>query len=312
MTRRIFQTFFALSLILVLFTTAAHASGKPQDKTVLTVGTERFSGSELVYLAGTDPLLAQPMVETDLQKVNRVADIVLFALAAKDEGMDKDADLEARLLTKQTVRGTGAAGTEDAPGRAFVTRWRTIQILVFKYLDKACAGWDLSEPTLRKYYDAHHADFVWGETIKIGHIFAETETEALAAYYEAKRDFFTASKQFDRPSYPGSKSSFEDWVVKGRLPLPVENAVWKGQVGQVIGPVRSDFGWHIVKIHERGPARQLSFSEAESMVENAVVRTYLDRELRNLKTKHTVSIDVDALAALGGLPKPELKKEYCY
>lgn len=315
MTNRIFQTIFALSLIFVLFTPAADAANKPLDTTVLTVGSERFSGSELVYLAKTDPLLAFPL-KTDLEKVNRVADIVLFALGAKDEGMGNysDADPGAAAQAKQGTVNAGAdTGDEEtgvAPDPAFVKRWFEIQCLAFTYLNNASEGWDISERTLRKYYNAHRASFIWGETIKIGHIFTATEIEALEVYYEARRDFVTASRLFERPPYTGAESNFEDWVGKGRLPLPVENAVWKGKVGQIIGPVRSDLGWHIVKIHERRPARQLSFSEAESMVENVVVRTYLDRDLTKFRAKHPVSIDMEALTALGGLPEFDSRRNY--
>lgn len=311
MTSRIFQAIFALSLIFVLFTPEADAADKPLDKTVLTVGSERFSGSELIYLAKTDPLLAFPL-ETDLEKVNRVADIVLFALGAKDEGMDNysDSDPEPGAQAKQGTVSTGAdTGHEEtgvAPDPAFVKRWCEIQTLAFTYLNKASEGWDISEQTLRKYYNAHRASFIWGETIKIGHLFAKTEIEALEVYYE--RDFSAASRLFER--YTGAESNFEDWVGKGRLPLPVENAVWQGKVGQIIGPVRSDVGWHVVKIYERRPARQLSFSEAESMVENVVVRTYLDHDLNKFRVKYPVSIDMEALAALGGLPGFDSTKNY--
>lgn len=315
MTSRFFQTIFVLLLIFVLFIPVADAADKPLDKTVLTVGAEQFSGSELIYLAKMDPLLAFPM-ETDSEKVNRVADIVLFALGAKDEGMGdlSDAYSEAGTPAKQGTVNAGVDTDDEetgvAPDPAFVKRWYQIQVLAFTYLNKAAEGWDISEQTLRKYYNAHRAGFIWGETIKIGHIFAKTEIEALDVYYEAKRDFFTASRLFERPPYTGAESNFEDWVGKGRLPLSVEDAVWKGKVGQIIGPVRSDLGWHIVKIHERRPARQLSFSEAESMVENVVVRTYIDRDLTKFRAKHPVSIDMEALAALGGLPEFDSKKNY--
>lgn len=311
MTSRFFQTIFVLSLIFVLLTPAADAADKPLDKTVLTVGSERFSGSELIYLAKTNPWLVLPL-ETDLEKVNWVADIVLFALGAKDEGMGDyaDADPEAGAPAKQGTVNTDDEKTGVATDLAFVKRWFGIQILAFTYLNEASEGWDISEQTLRKYYYAHRASFIWGETIKIGHIFAETEIEALEIYYEARRDFFTASRLFERPSYTGAESNFEDWVGKGRLPLPVENAVWEGKVGQIIGPVRSDLGWHIVKIHERRPARQLPFSEAESMVGNVVVRTYIDRDLTKFRAKYPVSIDMEALAALGGLPEFDSKNNY--
>jgi parvulin-like peptidyl-prolyl isomerase len=55
------------------------------------------------------------------------------------------------------------------------------------------------------------------------------------------------------------------WFARGRMVEPFEAAAFAGQVGDIVGPVQSDFGWHIIEIlgHED---RELSDSDFQSAV----------------------------------------------
>jgi parvulin-like peptidyl-prolyl isomerase len=55
------------------------------------------------------------------------------------------------------------------------------------------------------------------------------------------------------------------WFARGRMVEPFEAAAFAGQAGEIVGPVQSDFGWHVIEIlgHED---RELSDSEFRSAV----------------------------------------------
>jgi len=55
------------------------------------------------------------------------------------------------------------------------------------------------------------------------------------------------------------------WFARGRMVEPFEAAAFAGQVGDIVGPVQSDFGWHIIEIlgHED---RELTDSDFRSAV----------------------------------------------
>lgn len=50
------------------------------------------------------------------------------------------------------------------------------------------------------------------------------------------------------------------WAKKGLFVKPFENAIFRGRVGEVIGPVRTQFGWHIIKITGRD-SRELKLAD---------------------------------------------------
>lgn len=42
------------------------------------------------------------------------------------------------------------------------------------------------------------------------------------------------------------------WFGRGTMVKPVEDAAFAGKVGEIVGPVKTDFGWHMILIVDRG------------------------------------------------------------
>jgi peptidyl-prolyl cis-trans isomerase D len=68
----------------------------------------------------------------------------------------------------------------------------------------------------------------------------------------AKRgeDFAKLAREFSADG-PASKGGDLGWFGKGRMVKPFENAAFRARVGEVVGPVRSQFGLHIIKVTGR-------------------------------------------------------------
>lgn len=41
------------------------------------------------------------------------------------------------------------------------------------------------------------------------------------------------------------------WFGKGQMVAPFEKAAFAGKVGEVVGPVQTQFGWHVIRINGR-------------------------------------------------------------
>lgn len=70
----------------------------------------------------------------------------------------------------------------------------------------------------------------------------------VAAEAKGGKDFAVLAKQYSKD--PGSAGRGGDlgWFTKGRMVKEFENAVFKMKVGEVTGPVRSQFGLHVIKL----------------------------------------------------------------
>lgn len=74
---------------------------------------------------------------------------------------------------------------------------------------------------------------------------------------------------------PGSAQQGGDlgfFARDGSMVKPFEDAVFSGKEGDIIGPVQTDFGWHVIKITAVKPAQTQSFAEVEAQIEQGLKR----------------------------------------
>ncbi|MDD5111880.1 MAG: peptidylprolyl isomerase [Candidatus Altiarchaeota archaeon] len=49
----------------------------------------------------------------------------------------------------------------------------------------------------------------------------------------------------------GKRGGDLGWFTRGKMIREFENAAFDGEKGKVIGPVRTDFGWHLIKVLDK-------------------------------------------------------------
>jgi peptidyl-prolyl cis-trans isomerase D len=138
----------------------------------------------------------------------------------------------------------------------------------------------VEEPALEEYYEQNRESFMEEEQAHARHILFMVSPDASAAdRAEAKlraesvtkiargdADFSElAAKHSDDP---GSKDSGGDlgWFGRGRMVKEFEEAVFSAKPGDLIGPVESQFGFHIIRIEGFKPQRQQPFDEVRDQV----------------------------------------------
>ncbi len=81
------------------------------------------------------------------------------------------------------------------------------------------------------------------------HILVKTEDQArdIQKRLQNGEDFGELAKRFSKcPS--GSKGGDLGWFGKGMMVPEFEKAAFEGKEGDVIGPVKTQFGFHLIKI----------------------------------------------------------------
>jgi peptidyl-prolyl cis-trans isomerase D len=138
---------------------------------------------------------------------------------------------------------------------------------------------------LRAYYDEHKDEFLEGEQANARHILirvapdadqvalAEAELLASGVAQIARSGADFAELAAKRSQDPGSKDSGGDlgWFARGRMVKEFEDAVFAAKPGEIVGPIRSQFGFHIIRVEGFRPAHQRPFEEVEEQVRFAVV-----------------------------------------
>ena len=284
-----------ISAVFVFVTIFYVSSAFAADETVLTVGSVKLSETDVLQMLASTAggnkmmvgmILGQSTVKERKEVVGQMADAVLFAEAAKSAGLDRRSDI------------------------AFQINWQTMQTLLQAYLQQLSAKWDMSDKAMRTYYDNHKQEFVQAAAAQARHILTETESDALSAalqIYKTK-DFAKVAAEYSRDPNTANNGGELGWVEKGLMTASVDKAIEGAKIGSLVGPVKSEFGWHIIEVTARRDAKQLTFEEASEEVVQRLQRQYIDNELDALKKKHKVVIDEKLLENLGGIPAPAESK----
>jgi len=118
-----------------------------------------------------------------------------------------------------------------------------------------------------KENDGYHLikviDFQTGikEYLHASHILIKVENnDSIKALKEAKdiyskvksgKDFAELARQYSKDPGSGAKGGDLGWFGKGRMIKQFEEAAYKATPGQIVGPVHTQFGYHIIKVHAK-------------------------------------------------------------
>lgn len=122
-----------------------------------------------------------------------------------------------------------------------------------------------SEQAVQDAYDAKFGADSLGREFNASHILVETEAEAEAAIERALNgeDFAALARELSTgPSGPNGGSL--GWFGRGMMVQPFQDAVDILEVGQVSGPVQTQFGWHVIKLND---AREQAAPPVEDVTE---------------------------------------------
>jgi len=88
--------------------------------------------------------------------------------------------------------------------------------------------------------------------VRAAHILVDSEQKAqdLLARIRGGEDFGNLARKFS--SCP-SKSNGGDlgWFGRGQMVKEFDNAAFNGKKGDTVGPVKTQFGWHLIKINDQ-------------------------------------------------------------
>ncbi|MGE5508612.1 MAG: peptidylprolyl isomerase [Chitinophagales bacterium] len=138
----------------------------------------------------------------------------------------------------------------------------------------AVKGVTASDEEIAKYFEDHKAELGQPEQVKASHILVATEEEAkqIAAELAAGADFvkLAAEKSQD----PGSKDQGGDlgFFGRGELVPEFEEVAFTLPAGQISAPVKTQFGWHVIKVVEHRPATPATLDAVKETIRQTIIR----------------------------------------
>jgi peptidyl-prolyl cis-trans isomerase C len=264
---------------------AARVNGQPIPLRTVRLLVEQATRQTGKIPAAEEPFTYRQALQQGIVRELLSQEAVRRKLTADDARVEQ-AYKEARAGFKDDKAFAAMLRTfaMDAPGlRKELRVQQTIQTLLTQVADEAQA--QVTDPEAQAFYDSHPALFDTGERVKASHILVRVPQGATGAGKEQPRqraeallkrvrggeDFAALARQSSED--PGSAPNGGDLGTfgRGQMVPPFEQAAFGLKAGEISDVVESPFGFHIIKVSEKVPARKLTFAEVKERLKRDLV-----------------------------------------
>jgi len=213
-------------------------------------------------------------------KAAYLENLVIETLLYK-EALDKklDQDAEVKLLL------------DEAKKRILIAR------LAEDEIEKKIS---VNEQAMRDYYEENKDDLSSPELFRASHILVDTLEEAakIQDRLNAGAIFEELAREYSK-DVTSKRGGDIGYFSAGQMVPEFEDACMKLKVGEISGPVKTNFGYHIIKLTDKRGPEPVTFEEAKDKIERIIATQdrgkMLDNLVERLKQKTKVTMNAKLL-----------------
>jgi peptidyl-prolyl cis-trans isomerase C len=159
--------------------------------------------------------------------------------------------------------------TEEFKKRLSFTRNRLLMDSLLASEGKAAT----TDAAMKKVYEEASKQITDEQEVHARHILVESEDEAKAVAEELKKgaDFAELAKKKSKD--PGASDGGDlGFFTKDQMVPEFSTVAFALEPGKISDPVKSQFGWHIIKVEEKRARKAPEFEQVKSQIETYVAR----------------------------------------
>lgn len=216
-------------------------------------------------------------------------------LAQLPEERKRDEVINYLVDLKLGAKAAAAAKIGDTPDFAARLAYYREKVLLDEYLT-AEGKKAVTPEAAKKLYDDTTKAMAPEEEAHARHILVEEETQAKAVVERLKKgeDFAKVAGELSKDPGSGKEGGDLGWFTKDRMVPEFAEAAFKLQKGQVSEPVKSQFGWHVIRLEDK---------RTKPLPEFAAVKPQIDQYLER-KAQQDIVLALREKAKVERLDKP--------
>lgn len=273
-----YKIFIGIFIILALLS----CTKKENDKVLVTIDKDTITTGEFNKELDKIPMNMKMMVASESGKKSYLERLIIKKLlmreAAKSD-IENEKEFQARLVD--------------------IKEQLIIESLLKKKLN---ADAKLTDEELKKYYEANKEKFKKEKEINTRHILVKTEEEAkqIKEKLQSGEDFAELAKKYSIDPNAKATGGEVGFHPKGTVLPEYEEAAFKlTKVGQVSSIVKSQFGYHIIRLDGAKPPAYVPFDEVKDFIKQQLVqekqKEFVEKYIDDLKKAAKIKINDDLL-----------------
>ena len=161
--------------------------------------------------------------------------------------------------------------------------------------NKLISDIEVNEDEIKAYFEENKDMFSQSEMVKASHILVDSEEKANSVIEELNggKSFEDAAMEYS--SCPSKEAGGDlGQFSKGQMVPEFEEAAFNMEVGTVSTPVKTQFGYHIIKLNEKNDTSEASFEDVKEEVQGQLLTRkqesiYMNK-INSLKGKYSVEL----------------------
>jgi peptidyl-prolyl cis-trans isomerase C len=265
-------------------TLAAGVEVTDPNKVVMTIGDEKITAAQYDQLVNALPAQYQKAARGPQKRqiAEQMVQLKVLSSEAEKRGIDKQAVVKQQLAFDRENVLAGALYNE---------LMKSVKI---------------DDAALQVYYDAHKAEF---ESVKARHILIRfkgsavplrpgqkelSDEEALAKAQEIRKqllaggDFIALAKSESDDTGSGANGGDLGSFKHGQMVGAFETAAFALPVGQLSEPVKTQFGYHLIKVEEK---QSKTLDDAKAEISEKLRPEAAKKEVDDMRKKAAVTFD---------------------
>jgi peptidyl-prolyl cis-trans isomerase C len=234
------------------------------DPVVATINGKEIHRSAIVQAQQAIPQLRQmPLEMVYAQLLDHVVTAQLLLDQARQQKLDDDAQVKAAV--------------EESHNR----------ILEQAYISKRIDA-DITEDAIKQRYEDVKKNTAPKEEVKVRHILVDSEDAAKKVLADLKSGTKFEDEAKAKTKDPSGTANGGDlgYIGKGDTVPEFADAAFKLKPGEVSKtPVKTQFGWHIIKVEDRRMAPPPSYDEAKGEIRNELAQQDVQKIIDGLKSQ---------------------------
>lgn len=255
--------------LLAVMAAPAWAEGETADTVVSTVNGVKITLSQMIALRETLPEQYQSLTDDVLYNG------ILEQLIQQEVLRQSVTDLSPRqkAMLENDARGYVSGVAIEAIALTAVT-----------------------DEALQAAYDARFKDAAPQTEYSAAHILVETVEEAdkLKAELAAGADFAELAKANSIDTGSGANGGDLGWFGTGVMVKPFEDAILAAKVGEVAGPIQTDFGQHLILVRETRVAENPPLDQIRDELADEIETAAIEAKLKELTDAATITKEGEA------------------
>jgi peptidyl-prolyl cis-trans isomerase C len=249
---------------------AKHPAASADDPVVARVnGTEMHRSEALELMRSLPPQLQkQPQDKLYPMVLGQMVDTLLVSQAGRKSKVQDDPAVKKRLALLQD------------------------QVIAEAYVQRILAK-SVTEDKLHARYDKYVKETPEREEVKARHILVPTEEDAKSVIAELKKGTDFAKLASEKTTDPAGKASGGDlgYFTKDEMVPEFADAAFKLKPGEFTEtPVKSQFGWHVIKVEDRRMAKPPTFEQMKQRLASDVSREIVTEKIKELRTAAKIDV----------------------